>query len=251
MHSDTNGWLLTRGQNHPSSVLARTTVEWKVLIGSFDYPTLLTLRHRHDLRFTAAAPWIPQSGPICLEPRGKLSIWSLQSMKTDIAALKSCSLTAFISDLEWICHSLRFFRLPRRLQTHTCWVFEEKSYNIVLRCVSQGGGGAEKAAQQEEAAARQQEMKNAMLAQLLDQQARARRTCRTWQQRTHAIFSPVWCTSQLLPLPARDDEFMYACSYLGECHPKTAEDTFAKWQKKICFFQWIPLPLPNRKRPRW
>ena len=39
-------WLFTRGQNHPSSVLARTTVEWKVLIGSFDYPTLLTLRQR-------------------------------------------------------------------------------------------------------------------------------------------------------------------------------------------------------------
>ena len=38
----------------------------------------------------------------------------------------------------------------------------------------QGGGGPEKAAQQEEERARQQEMKNAMLAQLLDQQARAR-----------------------------------------------------------------------------
>ena len=37
-----------------------------------------------------------------------------------------------------------------------------------------GGGGPEKAAQQEEERARQQEMKNAMLAQLLDQQARAR-----------------------------------------------------------------------------
>ncbi len=44
MHFDTNGWLLTRGQKHPSSILAWTTVEWKVLIGSFDYPTLLTLR---------------------------------------------------------------------------------------------------------------------------------------------------------------------------------------------------------------
>ncbi len=39
-------WVFTRGQNHPSSVLARTTIEWKVLIGSFDYPTLLTLRQR-------------------------------------------------------------------------------------------------------------------------------------------------------------------------------------------------------------
>ena len=37
-------WAFTRGQNHPSSVLARTTVEWK--LGSFDYPTLLTLRQR-------------------------------------------------------------------------------------------------------------------------------------------------------------------------------------------------------------
>ena len=37
-----------------------------------------------------------------------------------------------------------------------------------------GGGGPDKTAQQEEERARQQEMKNAMLAQLLDQQARAR-----------------------------------------------------------------------------
>ncbi len=39
-------WVFTQGQNHPSSILARMTIEWKVLIGSFDYPTLLTLRHR-------------------------------------------------------------------------------------------------------------------------------------------------------------------------------------------------------------
>ena len=50
MGSDTNGWVLTRGQKHPLSVLARTTVEWKLLIGTFDYPTLLTLRHRHSLQ---------------------------------------------------------------------------------------------------------------------------------------------------------------------------------------------------------
>ncbi len=49
MYSDTNGWVLTWGQNHPSSVLARTTIEWKLLIGSFDYPTLLTLWHRISL----------------------------------------------------------------------------------------------------------------------------------------------------------------------------------------------------------
>ncbi len=46
MHSDTNGWVLTWGRKHPLSVLARMTVEWKVLIGTFDYPTLLTLRQR-------------------------------------------------------------------------------------------------------------------------------------------------------------------------------------------------------------
>ncbi len=45
-HSDTNGSVFTWGQKYLSSILAQTTVEWKVLIGSFDYPTLLTLRQR-------------------------------------------------------------------------------------------------------------------------------------------------------------------------------------------------------------
>ncbi len=47
MHSDTNGWVLTRGQKHPSSVLARTTVEWKVLIVD-RYIVLTTLPFWHS-----------------------------------------------------------------------------------------------------------------------------------------------------------------------------------------------------------
>ncbi len=50
-------WVFTRGQNHPSSVLAQMTVEWKVLIGSFDYPTLLTLRQRCSVCLCVDTPW--------------------------------------------------------------------------------------------------------------------------------------------------------------------------------------------------
>ena len=55
------------------------------------------------------------------------------------------------------------------------WLWVQSSTRIGNIVFMQGGGGGpEKAAQQEEERARQQEMKNAMLAQLLDQQARAR-----------------------------------------------------------------------------
>lgn len=43
MYSDTNGLVLTWGQKHLSSVLVQMTIDWKMLIGSFDYSVLLTL----------------------------------------------------------------------------------------------------------------------------------------------------------------------------------------------------------------
>ncbi len=43
------------------------TVEWKVLIGSFDYPTLLTLRQRYRLHSVGAAR------PANTDPRAHLS----------------------------------------------------------------------------------------------------------------------------------------------------------------------------------
>ncbi len=89
-HSDTNGSVFTRGQKYLSSILARMTVEWKVLIGSFDYPTLLTLRQRPD------PPHLPHQNA-CSQVRGgdatrrrKLRRFSRTHTATCPGALEPC-----------------------------------------------------------------------------------------------------------------------------------------------------------------
>ena len=61
-----------------------------------------------------------------------------------------------------------------------------------------GGGGPDKTAQQEEERARQQEMKNAMLAQLLDQQARARCESSCFESRKWVVVPITFLTERKL-----------------------------------------------------
>ncbi len=96
MHSDTNGWVLTWGQNHPSSILARTTIEWKVLIGSFDYPTLLTLRHRcvHTMRCPRyESPSLKQAEPKRIFPASGFSSFFQPLWQGQLQILHVCILT--------------------------------------------------------------------------------------------------------------------------------------------------------------